>query len=701
MKFASFEFDREKDRLGEGPQSEVYRARDTRLGRTVALKILRPHIEFDPEAVTRFEREAKHTSTLAHPNIATIYEYGQDKGTSYIVLEYLEGQTLDKILQEGRPIPFDDAVRYGLQVASALELVHQHHLIHRDLKPANIMVLADGKVKLLDFGICRSTGESNITQEGMLVGTVLYMSPEQVRGQDLNARSDVFAFGAVFYHMLTGELPFPGRTFPEVCMAILDGNPRPPSELRAGLPEALETFVMKCLAREPKDRFEDGSDLIAELEQVDKRVKDIKVASSAVKLRGRIAVPPLEVLGGDEHARLFAGSLRHDLHSELKRSTGLEIQLLDADQLEPSSPGTFVLRASLELRDTRGVLEYRLRRLGQQPGEHTELAHERLEHSDSDEWGLQGQLVRALARAVRRKLSEDTIEALPPLARDPKSADALARRAHEVLHRGTTKHLLASVSGFRRAISMDPVCALAYAGLAEALVRKFVYWDGDRTFLEEAFDSARRALQLDPNCAEAHTSLGFAYAMTGQSEDALREYRMAIRLDEKEWLAHRFMGAVLARQGNFKLASALLRKAIGLEPHHIASYDHLYNVLLRMDRYEDGIEIAEQGIAAARRHLRDVPEAQEARLHLALLLARMKLADDARRVLAEAREFAPKDGYTLFHIACVLSLLGARAEAMEALCEAQARGYYLRSELWSNSDLDALRELPEFIELAS
>ncbi len=701
MKFASFEYDPATDRLGEGPQSEVFKATDTRLGRTVALKFLRPHVELDPETVTRFEREAKHTSTLAHPNIATVYEYGQHEGTSFIALEYLEGQTLDKILQEGRAINFDDAVRYGLQVASALQLVHEHQLIHRDLKPANIMVLQDGTVKLLDFGICRSTGESNITQEGMLVGTVLYMSPEQVRGQELDVRSDVFAFGAVFYHLLTGELPFPGRNFPEVCMAILDGNTRPPSELRPGLPEPLETFVMKCLAREPQDRFDNGSALFAELQHADKLVKDIKVARSAVNLRGRIAVPPFEVLGGDEHTRLFAGSLRRDLQSELERSTGLEIHLLEADQPAPTFPGLHVLRGSLELRGTSGVFEFRLRRNGRNPGETTELAHERLEHTDTDEWGLQGQLVRALARSVRRRLSEDTIEELPGVKRDPKQAETQARQAHVVLHRGTTKHLLAAVSGFRRAIEKDAACAIAHAGLAEALVRKFIYWDGDRTFLEEAFDAARRALQLDPNCAEAHTSLGFAYAMTGQSDDALREYRMAIRLDNDEWLAHRFMGAVLARQGNFKVAVGLLRRAIALEPNHIASYDHLYHVLLRLDRYEEGLEIADEGISAARRHLKQVPEAQEARLHLALLQARMKFDSDARTTLIEARAFAPKDGYTLFHIACVLALLGDRDQAMAALTEAQARGYYLRSELWSNSDLDPLRELPAFLQLAS
>ena len=250
MRFAHFQFDPKTDRLGEGPSSEVFRAVDTHLGRTVALKILRPHVEFDPRAQHRFEREAKHTSNLSHSNIATVYEYGQDRGTSFIAMEYLEGRTLDELIAERGRLAYEAGINIALQVTSAVAMVHSRGLVHRDLKPANIMVLEDGSVKLLDFGICRSKGDSNITQEGMLVGTVLYMAPEQVLGEEVGYRSDVFALGSVFYHAFTGELPFPGKSFPEVCMAILnDDGPRPPEEVRPGMPEVLSEFLMTCLPR--------------------------------------------------------------------------------------------------------------------------------------------------------------------------------------------------------------------------------------------------------------------------------------------------------------------------------------------------------------------------------------------------------------------------------------------------------------------
>jgi serine/threonine protein kinase/tetratricopeptide (TPR) repeat protein len=696
MRFSRFEFDPARDKLGEGPQSEVYRATDGRLGRTVALKILRPHVEFDPSAKERFEREAKHTSSLAHPNIATIFDYGQDKGTSFIVMEFLEGRTLDRILKE-RPLGYEEGLRIALQVTGALGLVHSRGLIHRDLKPANIMVQPDGSVKLLDFGICRSTGESSITQDGMLVGTVLYMSPEQVLGDDLDVRTDVFALGSVFYHALTGELPFPGRRFPEVCMAILESKPKPPAEARSGFPQPLSDFLMRCLSRDPNDRFRDGNDAHGALVAVAEGLRLQGAPKRQAPIRGRVYLPPIAVGSGGQAN--FAGAVRRDLSSELTRSTELSVELIDA--IEPQDATSFfVVRGELELAESEATLDYTLEHVsGNGTKERREILCERIHHADSDEWSLQGKLVGSLARSVRRSLAEASATIDQPVARNRAQAEALTRRAHEILHRGTSRHLMSSIASFRRAIEEDSTYALAHAGMAEALVRKFLYWDGDRSFLREAREEARLALDRDPTCAEAHTSLGFAYALTGNSAEAEREYKVAIELDHDEWLAHRLLGALLARLGNFQDASPLLARAIALRPTHIGSYDHLHSVLNRLDRYQEAIQVADRGIAAARKHLADVPDDQEARIHLALLLVRMGLTDDARAELAKARELAPRDAYTWFHTGCVEALLQDTEGALKALREAQVRGYYLQSELLRNSDLDLLRGRPEFQQL--
>ncbi len=701
MKFAHYRFDPETDLLGEGPLSEVYKAVDEKLGRTVALKILRAHVEIDPEAEKRFEREAIHTSHLAHNNIATIYEYDECEGRSYIAMEFLHGRTLDKIIRD-QPLGTDEALRIAKQLTAALGHVHDNGLIHRDLKPANVMILDDGTVKLLDFGIARANGEPTITQHGMLVGTVLYMSPEQVRGEDLDSRSDIFSLGSVLYHAMTGTLPFPGSSFPEVCMSILDSRPQPLSQVKPGFPEQLESFVMKCLEPEPEARYVNASAAHGALMAISSNLHGSNGATRQVLVSGRLAFPPIAGHGTHHDIDGLAASLRKDLSGELSRSTSLEISLLDSETVPTRPAPDFVLRSSLRVDQGQGTFDVVL---DQCPDGNTEVTREvwrhRIEHFDQDEWGLQAHLVRSAVRSLRKELAQLSLK--PPAAptvskRNPEEAAKYCARGHEVLHKGITRHLLSSMSLFRRAIEADPYCAKAYAGIAEALVRKYLYWDGADSFIEEARENARRALAVDPNCAEAHTSLGFAFHLTGHPVDAEREYRLAIQLQNSEWLAHRLLGSLLSRRGNFKEASPLLQRAKGLNPSYISTYDHLYHVLNRVDRYQEAIEVADQGIAAARARLQKVSDDQDARLHLAMLCARMGLRDEATRVLAQAHELAPKDGFTSFHTAIVHCILGDPVEALDALTAAQGRGYFLKCEQ-SNPEFDLLRGLPEFQEL--
>ncbi|TDJ66966.1 MAG: serine/threonine protein kinase [Planctomycetota bacterium] len=699
MEFAHFRFDPETDRLGEGPLSEVYRAVDSKLGRTVALKILRAHAEIDPQADKRFEREAKHTSNIKHPNIATIYEYDQFEGTSYIAMEFLQGRTLDKIIKD-KTLGFGECVRIAIQLTDALMHVHKQHLIHRDLKPGNIILQDDGSVKLLDFGIARARDEAGITQHGMLVGTVLYMSPEQVRGEHLDYRSDVFSLGAVLYEVTTGVRPFPGDSFPEVCMAILEGCPRAPSLVRSGFPKPYEDFLVRCMRPDPMERFQDAEEAHSALLAMQEKISGTDMHATT-KLRGHLLLSPLLCQGSAiEACSVMAGGLLKDLAGELSRNKDLKVTFLENGNLPPDGNFDYVLRGSLEVTGHRGTLELDLETYDGSSGILGKVYKDAFEEEDEDEWSLQADLVRNALRTVRKRLTQASVQ--PVAQRSPRmieEAEALAVGAREMLLRGTTKHLLAAMSSFRRALDLDRFCALAYAGLAEAMVRKFLYWDGDPTFIEEARDDARRALALDSSCALAHTAIGFANHLTGHHVDAEREYRLAMQLDNEEWTAHRLLGAILEREGNFKHAAPLLRRAVALRPEHIASYDHWFTVLQRLDRYEEALEVADRGITAANKHLAAHPDDQDARLHMAMLQARIGQHDTAREQADEACRRSPKDAFTAFHACCVYSLVGEPTEALELLKHAQSRGYYIKSELARNTDLDLLRGLPEFEEL--
>jgi serine/threonine protein kinase len=262
--------------IGAGGMGEVYRARDTRLERIVAVKILPPHLSSDPVRKQRFEREAKTISSLNHPHICTLYDVGQQDGVDFLVMECVEGETLSKRLEKG-PLPLEQVLKFGAQIADALAKAHRAGIVHRDLKPANIMLTSTG-AKLLDFGLAKPTEPASgmtltaaathtipVTQEGMVIGTFQYMSPEQIEGKELDGRSDIFSLGAVLYEMLTGQKAFQGKSQLSVASAILEREPAPISSLKPLTPPAFDHAIRRCLAKDPEERWQTSRDLALEL----------------------------------------------------------------------------------------------------------------------------------------------------------------------------------------------------------------------------------------------------------------------------------------------------------------------------------------------------------------------------------------------------------------------------------------------------
>lgn len=478
-------------------------------------------------------------------------------------------------------------------------------------------------------------------------------------------------------------------------MAILDAKPKPLGQVRPGIPQAFDDFIMRCMAAEPDQRYPNAEVANGVLMAIADAMAPTRTAERANYLTGHLVLVPIR--SSPDRAG-FAIDLRKDIASELSRA-GMSTTLLSDENVASDMRADFTLRGEVELEGFKGVLRLVLEHYKSQDLTQTrEVWRADVEHVDSDEWAIQGGLVRSAVRQLRKQLAEHSLQPDEPKLRDPDGARQYALRGHEVLHRGMTKHLLASISLFRRAIELDSRSALAYSGLAEALVRKYLYWDGDESFLGESREQARRALAFDASCAEAHTSLGFGYHLTGLLVDAQREYRLAIQLNQNEWLSHRLLGALLSREGNFKAASPLLQRAIALRPSYISTYDHLYYVLQRLDRYQEAIETADRGIEAARKQIVRVPDDQDSRLHLAMLLARMGLRDEASGELQRAHEIGPKDGFTSFQIAQVHAVLGNPNESIEALSNAQQRGYFIRSEQ-RNTEFDFLRGLPAFQKL--
>src|SRR6266851_4033521 len=297
--------------LGAGGMGEVYRARDTRLERSVAIKILPAQFSSDPVRKQRFEREAKTISSLNHPHICVLYDVGSQDGLDYLVMECVEGETLAKRLEKG-PLPLEQVLKYGTQIADALEKAHRSGVIHRDLKPGNIMLTPTG-AKLLDFGLAKPAApltslatltataakQSPATEQGAIVGTFQYMSPEQIEGNDLDGRSDIFSLGAVLYEMLTGQRAFQGKSQLSVASAILEKEPAPINRVKPLTPPALDHAIRRCLAKEPEERWQSAADLAGELQWIAEAGSQAEVPAPLVsqrKVRERIAWAAAAVL---------------------------------------------------------------------------------------------------------------------------------------------------------------------------------------------------------------------------------------------------------------------------------------------------------------------------------------------------------------------------------------------------------------------
>ncbi len=725
------------EKLGGGGMGVVYKAKDSRLGRSVALKFLPDDISQDPQAIERFRREARAASSLNHPNICTIYDVGEYEGRPFIAMELLEGETLKHRISD-KALAILELLEMGIQITDGLEAAHAKGIVHRDIKPANIFLVNRGQAKILDFGLAKLTAlrepvkefasqtsmpsqtmgdAAFLTSPGSSVGTVVYMSPEQARGEDLDARSDLFSLGIVLYEMATGAVPFSGATVALIFDGILHAEATPATKVNAKLPPAVENIFAKALEKDIDLRYQTAAELRADLKRLkrdldsSRRSTSEKTETSATQksaiaagpAKKSVAVLYFENQSGVKEDEYLRDGITEDVITELSKIRGLNTfsrPTVLAFRDKPVTPAQIgqQLGAAYVLTGTVRRAGQRLRISAQLVDTHTDfpLWSERFDREMKDVFEVQDEMARKIAEALRVTLSPQELEALADKPTENLQAYDLYLRGKRYARRLTRQDVEFALQMFENAVTLDPSFALAYAACANACAMYYSFFSRDQVWVERAREASGRAVALRWDLPETHVSQAWVLYAAGLYDEAVRMVKKAIERKRDCDGAYYLLCRALFAAGRYQEVADVAESAIEASGEDYNVYVPIVNSLGGMGKDHAKQKMVERRITALQNHLKHVPEDARARIVLGADYAAVGREVEAMTELRLAVTLRANEASILYNVACVYCLLKKKTEAIEALRQAWEAGS--KDAVWArrDPDLTMLHGDPEF-----